>query len=129
MNIFGTPFKGDPIFYYIVSVIYVICTSGVGLLISLLVRTQVAAIMLTLVISFVPALLYSGLIMPIESMATATKIESHLFPTLYYLRLTWGSFLKGLGWTELWFDIAALMFYAVILWVTAFLNFHKRPAE
>ena len=129
MNIFGTPFKGDPIFYYIVSVIYVICTSGVGLLISLLVRTQVAAIMLTLVISFVPALLYSGLIMPIESMATATKIESHLFPTLYYLRLTWGSFLKGLGWTELWFDIAALMFYAVILWVTAFLNFHKRPAQ
>ena len=129
MNVFGTPFKGHPVFYYAASIIYVICTAGVGLLVSLLVRTQVAAVMLTMVISFVPAMLYSGLLVPIESMGTATKIESHLFPTLYYLRITWGSFLKGLGWDELWFDVAALMFYAVILWVVGFLNFHKRPSE
>ncbi len=61
MKVFGTPFKGDPLFYYAASVIYVICTAGAGLLVSLLVRTQVAAVMLTLVISFVPAMLYSGL--------------------------------------------------------------------
>ena len=128
MNVFGTPFKGHPVFYYAASIIYVICTAGVGLLVSLLVRTQVAAVMLTMVISFVPAMLYSGLLVPIESMGTATKIESHLFPTLYYLRITWGSFLKGLGWDELWFDVAALMLYAVILWVVGFLNFHKRPS-
>jgi ABC-2 type transport system permease protein/ribosome-dependent ATPase len=97
--------------------------------VSLLVRTQVAAVMLTMVISFVPAMLYSGLLVPIESMATATKIEAHLFPTLYFLRISWGSFLKGLGWTELWFDVCALMFYATLLWVVGFLNFHKRPAE
>ena len=56
MNVFGTPFKGHPLFYYAASVIYVICTAGVGLLVSLLVRTQVAAVMLTMVISFVPAM-------------------------------------------------------------------------
>lgn len=129
MNVFGTPFKGDPLFYYAASVIYVICTSGAGLLVSLLVRTQVAAVMLTLVISFLPALLFSGLLMPIESMEMAAKIESHLFPPLYYLRISWGSFLKGLGWTELWSDVAVLMLYAVMLWITGFLNFHKRPSE
>jgi ABC-2 type transport system permease protein/ribosome-dependent ATPase len=85
--------------------------------------------MLTIVISFIPAMLYSGLLVPIESMGTETQIESHLFPTLYFLRITWGSFLKGLGWTELWFDVAALVFYAILLWLTGFLNFHKRPAE
>jgi ABC-2 type transport system permease protein/ribosome-dependent ATPase len=129
MNVFGTPFKGDPIFYYLTSVIYVICTAGVGLVVSLLVRTQVAAIMLTIVVSFVPAILYSGLLVPIESMGTTTKLESHLFPTLYYLRIAWGSFLKGLGWSELWFDVLALLVYAIILWVVGFLNFRKRPAE
>ena len=118
MNTFDTPFKGD-----------VICTSGAGLLVSLLVRTQIAAVTLTMVISFVPAILYSGLLVPIESMGTATKIESHLFPTLYYLRISWGSFLKGLGWAELWFDVVALMLYATLLWVIGFLNFHKRPSE
>ena len=129
MKVFGTPFKGDPLFYYAASVIYVICTAGAGLLVSLLVRTQVAAVMLTLVISFVPAMLYSGLLVPIESMGAATKIESHLFPALYYLRISWGSFLKGLGWAELWFDVAALLLYATLLWVVGFLNFHKRPSE
>ena len=129
MTVYGTPFKGHPLFYYAASVIYVICTAGVGLLVSLLVRTQVAAVMLTRVISFVPAMLYSGLLVPIESMALATKIEAHLFPTLYFLRISWGSFLKGLGWTELWFDVCALLFYATLLWVVGFLNFHKRPAE
>jgi ABC-2 type transport system permease protein/ribosome-dependent ATPase len=88
MTVFGTPFKGNPIFYYSASVIYVICTAGVGLVVSLMVRTQVAAVMMTIVISFVPAILYSGLLVPVESMGTTTKIESHLFPTLYYLRIT-----------------------------------------
>ena len=129
MSVFGTPFKGDPWFYYLASVVYVICTAGIGLLVSLLVRTQVAAVMLTMVVAFVPAMLYSGLLVPIESMGRATQIESHLFPTLYYLRITWGSFLKGLGFTELWFDVAALLVYAIILWIVGFLNFHKRPNE
>jgi ABC-type multidrug transport system permease subunit len=100
----------------------------VPLVVSLLVKTQVAAVMLTMVISFVPAMLYSGLLVPIESMASATKIESHLFPTLYFLRITWGSFLKGLGFSELWFDVLALLVYAIILWLVGYLNFHKRPA-
>ena len=129
MTVFGTPFKGNPIFYYSASVIYVICTAGVGLVVSLMVRTQVAAVMMTIVISFVPAILYSGLLVPVESMGTTTRIESHLFPTLYYLRITWGSFLKGLGWSGLWFDVAILALYAVILWIIGFLNFHKRPSE
>lgn len=129
MRVFGTPFKGHPFFYYIASIIYVLCTSGVGLVVSLLVRTQVAAVMLTIVLSFVPAMLYSGLLVPVDSMGRETQIEAHLFPTLYYLRITWGSFLKGLGWTELWFDVAILLSYALILWGIGFLNFHKRPAE
>ena len=128
MQVYGTPFKGHPLFYYAASLLYVICTAGVGLLVSLLVRTQVAAVMLTMVISFVPAMLYSGLLVPIESMGAVTKLEAHLFPTLYFLRITWGSFLKGLGWAELWLDVVALLLYDVILWVLGWLNFNKRPA-
>jgi ABC-2 type transport system permease protein/ribosome-dependent ATPase len=74
-------------------------------------------------------MLYSGLLVPIESMGRETQLEAHLFPTLYYLHIAWGSFLKGLGWAELWFDVAALMLYAIILWVVGYLNFHKRPAQ
>jgi ABC-2 type transport system permease protein len=128
MTVFGTPFKGNPIFYYTASVIYVVCTAGVGLLVSILVRTQVAAVMLTMVLSFIPAMLYSGLLVPIESMGKEAQIQSHLYPTLYYLRITWGSFLKGLGWAELGGDVAALLLYATLLWIICYVNFHKRPS-
>lgn len=126
---FQTPFKGDPVFYGFASIIYVICTSGVGLLVSLLVNTQIAAVMLTMVIAFIPAMLYSGLLVPIESMDPATRFEAHLFPTLYYLRICWGSFLKGLGWPELWGDVVALLIYAILLWTIGYLNFDKRPKQ
>lgn len=127
--LFGAPFKGNPFFYYGVSIIYVICTAGVGLMVSLLVNTQVAALMLTLVLSFIPATMYSGLLVPISTMTESAQFQAHLFPTMYYLRITWGSFLKGLGWSEMIFDVIALIIYAAILWTAGYLKFHKRPKQ
>jgi len=129
MQLFGAPFKGDPIFFYTASMVYVVCTAGIGLLISLLVRTQAAAVLLTMVMTFIPAMLFSGLLVPVESMQPEAQIEAHLFPALYYLQIVWGSFLKGLGWEALWGNVVALMFYAVILWTVGYLRFHKRPRQ
>ncbi len=127
--LFGAPFKGQPLFFFFASIIYVICTAGIGLLVSLIVRTQAAAALLTMVIAFIPAMLYSGLLVPIESMSQETQIEAHLFPALYYLRIVWGSFLKGLGWSVLWVDVLALAVYAVLLWTIGFISFRKRPRQ
>lgn len=127
--VFGAPFKGNGVFFFFASLVYVICTTGIGLLVSLIVRTQAAAALLTMVITFIPAMLYSGLLVPIESMGPETQFEAHLFPTLYYLRIVWGSFLKGLGWTVLWGDVLALALYAVVLWTTGYFSFHKRPRQ
>lgn len=127
--VFGAPFKGNGVFFFFASLVYVICTTGIGLLVSLIVRTQAAAALLTMVITFIPAMLYSGLLVPIESMGPETQFEAHLFPTLYYLRIVWGSFLKGLGWTVLWGDVLALALYAVVLWTVGYFSFHKRPRQ
>ncbi len=127
--LFGAPFKGNPLFFYAVSVVYVVCTAGIGLLVSFLVSTQVAAVMLTMVISFATSMLYSGLLVPLTSMSRDARLLAHLFPNMYYLRLTWGSFLKGLGLTELWPDVLVLIIYAIILWTIAYFTFNKRPGK
>ena len=127
--LFGAPFKGDPLFYGFASLVYVVCTAGIGLLVSLVVRTQAAAALLTMVISFIPAILYSGLLVPIESMGEGAQFQSRLFPTFYYLRIVWGSFLKGLGWSVLWADLGALALYAAVLWTVGWLSFRKRPKQ
>ena len=127
--LFGAPFKGSLAFFFLASLVYVVCTAGIGLLVSLVVRTQAAAALLTMVITFIPAMLYSGLLVPIESMGAETQLEAHLFPALYHLRIVWGSFLKGLGWQVLWGDVAALALYAALLWAIGYLSFHKWPRQ
>ena len=125
--LFGAPFKGDPLFFFIASVIYVICTTGIGLLVSLIVRTQVAAMMLTVVVTIVPSVLYSGLLVPIASMDAQAQFEAHLFPAMYYTDIALGSFLKGIGLEQLWGRVLALVIYAIVLWMLSYLLFHKRP--
>lgn len=126
-TLFGTPFKGDFLFFLGASVIYVTCTTGIGLLVSLLVRTQVAAMIMTAIITVVPSVLYSGLLVPVSSLDAAARIEAHLFPAMYYTNIALGSFLKGVGLEVLWGDVAILAVYAAVLWVLSFFLFHKRP--
>lgn len=124
--IFDAPFKGDPVFFFIASVIYVTCTTGIGLLVSLFAKTQVSAMMITVLVTMVPAILYSGLMVPISSMDAASKFEAHLFPAMYYTEIALGSFLKGVGMDELWTHVAALLLYTLVLWIASFNLFHKR---
>ncbi len=125
--LFGTPFKGDPLFFFCSSAVYVICTTGIGLLVSLIVRTQVAAMMVTVVLTVVPSMLYSGLFIPVSSMETVGQFQAHLFPAMYFTDIVLGSFLKNVGVADLWDRVLALAIYAAVLWVISFMMFSKRP--
>jgi ABC-2 type transport system permease protein/ribosome-dependent ATPase len=126
-RLFGAPFKGDPLFFLLAAVVFVTCTTGIGLLVSLMVRTQVAAMMLTVVVTIIPSVLYSGLLVPIASMDPAGQFEAHLFPAVYFTDIVLGSFLKGIGMGDLWGRLLALLVYSALLWTASFLMFHKRP--
>jgi len=124
--VFAAPSKGDPLFFFLASVVYVSCTTGIGLLVSLFARTQVSAMMITVVVTIVPAVLYSGMLVPIASMDTASQFEAHLFPAMYYNDIAIGFFLKGSGVRQLWGRVGALVLYSGILWIASYLLFRKR---
>ena len=90
------------------SFVSTLLSTGIGLLVSLFVRTQVAAMMLTVIVTIVPSVLYSGLLVPIASMDAAGQFEAHLFPAMYYTDIVLGSFLKGVGLEQLWGKVLAL---------------------
>lgn len=125
--LFGAPFKGDPLFFLISTILYVICTTGIGLLVSVMVNTQVAAMVGTAIVTVVPAVLYSGMIIPIPSLSAIAAVIAHLLPGMYYAEITIGSFLKGVGFAALWMDLLILTLYAAALFTAGFLAFHKRP--
>ena len=101
--------------------------TGVGLLVSLLVRTQIAALIVTIIIAMVPTILFSGLIVPVSSLSPGSQFQAHLFPGMYYTNIVRGTFLKGIGPEVLWTDVLALALYAAILRLVAYRLFTKRP--
>ncbi len=124
---FGVPFKGNPPFFLLASLVFVLSSTGIGLLVSLLVRTQIAALIITIVVSMVPTILYSGLIVPVSSLSPSSQIQAHLFPGMYYTNIVRGTFLKGVGPEVLWVDVLALALYAAVLQIVGYRLFTKRP--
>lgn len=123
---FGAPFKGSLSFFLVATLFYIICISSIGLLISMLVRTQVAALMITVVLGFIIGVQFSGLMTPIASLVGPNYILAHLFPAMYYNSIIQGAFLKGLGAAALWREVMVFIVYAIALLGLCYLLFHKR---
>lgn len=127
VGVFHVPFKGDLLFFFSASVFFILCTTGVGLLISLLVNTQMAALIITMVVAMVPTILFSGLLVPVSSLSRGARFQAHLFPAMYYTNVVRGSFLKGVGARVMWLDMAALGLFAIGMFLIAYRLFTKRP--
>ena len=126
-RVFGAPFKGSALFFFGASILYVICTTGVGLVVSVLVRTQVAATLITFIITVVPSVFYSGIFVPIPFLDKGARVVARLLPAMYYTDIVTGCFLKGTGAQYLWKDAAVLAGYAAALFAVGYAMFHKRP--
>ncbi len=126
-RVFGAPFRGDPLFFFAASILYVICTTGMGLIVSVLVGTQVAAALVTFIVTVVPTVFYSGMFVPISSLGQGGRIVARLLPAMYYTDIVTGCFLKGVGFKVLWSDVLVLAVYAATLFAIGYSRFHKRP--
>lgn len=126
---FGAPFKGDAVFFFVASVAYVACTCCIGFLVSTLVRTQSAALLITIILAIVPAVQFSGMFTPVAFLPHSSMLLSHLFPPMYYNNIVQGAFLKGTGWSVLWIDVLILVAYAGALLLASYLVFRKRVAS
>ncbi|HMU30500.1 MAG: ABC transporter permease [Nitrospira sp.] len=127
VGLFQVPFKGHFLLFFFASVLFVCCTTGIGLLISLLVQTQMAALIITMVVAMIPTILFSGLLVPVASLTRGAKVQAHLFPAMYFTNIVRGSFLKGVGVEVLWQDLLALALFAGGLGGLTYHLFTKRP--
>ena len=95
--LFDLPFRGSFILYLMTGLLYLFISISIGLLVSIVARTQIVAIVATLVVTIIPAFLYSGMLMPISSMTGMSYVEAHIYPTMYYSHLLYDFFLVGDG--------------------------------
>ncbi len=96
-RLFEVPFRGSFTLYWISSELYILISLGIGMLISIITRSQIAAVVITVVVTLLPGFLYSGIILPISAMDHESYIEAHMFPVMYYNHILYDAFLIGEG--------------------------------
>ncbi|MFI5395995.1 MAG: ABC transporter permease [Candidatus Binatia bacterium] len=126
--LFGAPFKGSVALYLVGSTLYVIATASMGLIVSSFVSSQLAGIVATAVLAIVPALLYSGMLVPVQSMSGDTRVVAHLLPAMFHSRVVVAAFLKNLPLSAVMRDLGVLLVFDVVLLGTGIALTRKREA-
>ncbi|MCX5512626.1 multidrug ABC transporter ATP-binding protein [Kaistia algarum] len=107
--LFDVPVKGSFAMLAAATLAYVLATTGFGLFVSSFVRSQVAAIFATAIIAIIPAVNFSGLLVPVSSLSGSGRLIGLAFPAAWYQPISVGAFAKGLGLAELWPNLLVLV--------------------
>jgi ABC-2 type transport system permease protein len=84
-----------------------------GIFISAGFRTQLPAYQMGTFTSFLPAFLLSGFVYSLHNMPVIIQVISYVVPARYFINITKGIFLKGIGLQLLWFDLLLLIIYGL----------------
>ena len=95
--LFDVPFRGSPGLLMILSLAFIVGSLGLGMFISAVARSQLLATQIAMLVTFLPAFLLSGFMFAIDVMPPALQAITYLIPARYFLVVTRGLFLKGVG--------------------------------
>jgi len=115
--IFDMPMKGSIVELYIVSLLFLIGTSGLGLMISSSSRNQLLAVQGAAIVTYMPSILLSGYIFPIKNMPAIIQGITYFVPARYLIFYMKGITMKGIGFSLMWSQIIFLVLFAVIVMV------------
>lgn len=107
--LFEVPLKGDPVALLLGGLCYLLATTSFGLLISAFTRSQIAAILGTMIITAMPTIQFSGLILPRSALEDGALLMSQYFPAGYFLDIAVGTYTKALNLAELWPQCVSLL--------------------
>jgi ribosome-dependent ATPase len=101
VTVFGVPLKGSFLTLALAALLYVGAATAVGLLISTFMRSQIAAIFGTAVLTILPAANFSGMIDPVSSLEGGGRVIGEIYPTTHFLTIARGTFSKALNFSDL----------------------------
>jgi len=125
-GIFHIPMKGNLVNLIPGTFLYILINVSIGLLVSSVTRTMVSAQIVTIIITVIPAFLYSGLLIPVSNLGKEARVMAYIYPTMHFMKIIHGVYLKRLGLGQLMPQVFLLTCYFVILFSIAILVFRKR---
>jgi ribosome-dependent ATPase len=95
--VFNVPIKGSFLMLTLVTLIYVMATTGLGMVTSTFTGSQVAAVFVTAILTIVPTIQFSGLLQPVSTLTGSAKAVGSIWPATYYMHSSLGAYTKGLS--------------------------------
>ncbi|MFG3452209.1 ribosome-associated ATPase/putative transporter RbbA [Stutzerimonas stutzeri] len=124
--VFGIPIKGSLLTLCLGALLYVTCATGLGLLMSSILNSQIAAIFGTTIVTLLPAIQFSGLIHPTSAMEGFGAFIGQLYPTTHFLIISRGVFSKALGLAELYPYFIPMLLAIPLLTLLSVLGLRKQ---
>lgn len=120
------PVAGSLFWLITVSLLFIFVSLALGLLISSVTRTQVAAMLASGLILMMPTMILSGMIFPIESMPLVLQIISDILPARWYIQAVRKLTIEGVDITLVLKEVGILAFMAAVLITISFKKFKNR---
>ena len=122
------PLKGSLLGLTVGAFFYVCASTGIGLIVSALTKTQVTAVFATTIVSLLPTALFSGLVQPTSTLEGGGYLIGMAWPATYYMHLSVAAFTKGLDFFALSGDLMMLSIYGPLFVVLAAVCLTKQEA-
>lgn len=126
--LFGVPLRGSLVILTLVSMLYLLVALGLGLVISSATKSQFVASQVTVLVTFLPAMMLSGFMYDPRSMPLAVQAITYVFPARYFVTLLQTLFLSGNNWSVILPNAAVLAGMAAALLALAVRLTRKRIA-
>jgi ABC-2 type transport system permease protein len=124
--VFGVAPVGSRALLLAVSALYLMASLSIGLLFSVIARTQQLAILLAMLLTLLPTTLLSGFVFPLHSIPAPIRIISNIIPATHFLVIIRALYLKGAGLAVLWPRVLVLLALVLVVITVAARRFKKQ---
>jgi ABC-2 type transport system permease protein len=124
--VFHVPLRGNVALLFGTGTLFLIGALSMGMVISIFTKSQLLAIQVAVVASFLPAFLLSGFMFTIANMPRAIQIVTYLVPARFFVAILKGIYLKGVGLEILAGQAGMLVFYGFVMVLLARVKFKKK---
>ena len=124
--IFKMPMYGNVALLLLLCFLFMFNACSLGVLISVLTNTQQVAMLTCMLGLFLPTLLLSGFIFPLENMPLVLRISSHIVPAKWFIIALRDIMIKGAGLELLWLPVTILSGLTALLMTASIIRLYKR---
>ena len=120
------PIEGSIALLLLLCLIFLLVSASFGLLISSISKSQLDAMMITMMGLFLPTVLLSGFLFPLDNMPLIFQWAANIFPAKWFILAIKDVMLKGAAFSDIWFYVVVLVGMSVLMVIFSLSQIDKR---